>query len=828
MDRPYHSLLRRQLKKFFGESFSVPEEWQRFVEAVNSAYYESDVDRNMLERSLELSSRELLQANSEMRAIFEALPDLFFRFTYDGTILDCKAGNSSDLYMIRETMIGKKIDDIPIPEVRMKFRDAVRQVQETESNTNIEYVLMLGEDEQFYEARLIPILENQIIAIIRNVTKHRQAAKDISESQRRLADIIEFLPDATLVIDKEGKVIAWNRAMESMTGIKKEKMLERENYEYAIPFYGERKPILIDHVLQSGEKVRAKYRNLVWTESTLVGEAYIPNLRGKETYLIGTASILRDMKGNVTGAIESIRDITPRRHAEELYRTMANSSQVGVYIVQNERIVFANPHITQCFGYTCEELIGSCIIEYVHPEDRSKVKQQALNMIKGESSAPYEYRIIDKTGHVKWFMEVVTAIHFESTPAVLGSTMDITDRKLLEEDRKQLEQQLFQVQKSEAVGTLAGGIAHDFNNILGGITGYSELCLTEINDRPEAYDYIEQVLKAADRAKDLVKQILTFSRKMEQEKRPTILAIIVKEMIKFMRASLPATIEIRQAIDESTSTITIMADPTQMHQVLMNLCTNAGHAMKETGGVLEIGLKEIFTKVEYPLSPFLKDDCYLELSVRDSGCGIPQENIERIFDPYFTTKEKGEGTGLGLAVAHGIVKDHSGEILVKSEIGEGTIFRVYLPILRKMARDRADTEEAIPQGKGETILIVDDEEMLAYMSQVMLEKLNYKVVAETDPARAIETFKANSNNFDIIITDKTMPHITGFELSKKIRNIRVDIPIVLCSGFLEEEDIEKLSILGINQLLTKPIKMRPLAKTIRDVLDKVKFVTTKT
>ncbi|MCX5846380.1 MAG: ATP-binding protein [Deltaproteobacteria bacterium] len=350
--------------------------------------------------------------------------------------------------------------------------------------------------------------------------------------------------------------------------------------------------------------------------------------------------------------------------------------------------------------------------------------------------------------------------------------------------------------------------------------GYSELCLMAVQDRPKVYHNMEQVLKAADRAKDLVRQILTFSRKTEQGEKPTALSPIIREVVKFMRASLPTTIEIKQKIEE-TSDVIIMADPTQLHQVLVNLCTNAGHAMKETGGVLEIGLEEVVINADDLLHrPPISHGHYLVLTVRDTGQGISQEDLARIFEPYFTTKEKGEGTGLGLAVVHGIVKDHGGEIRVYSEAGKGTIFRVYLPLMEKYVEDGKDMEEAIVPGQGEKILFVDDEKMVANLSRELLEKLGYRVVTETDPVKAIEAFREDSDAFDLVITDKTMPHMTGFDVAREIRRIRADIPVMFASGFQEKGDLEKLTILGINHLITKPIRMSVLAKAIRDVLDK--------
>lgn len=384
------------------------------------------------------------------------------------------------------------------------------------------------------------------------------------------------------------------------------------------------------------------------------------------------------------------------------------------------------------------------------------------------------------------------------------------------------EEQLRQSQKMESLGTLAGGIAHDFNNILSGIMGYTELYKEQVSDRPKVYNSMIEVLKAAKRAKDLVQQILTFSRQTSQEKKPTVVLSIVKEVATFIRASLPATIEIKMELNVTSNVI--MADPIQIHQVLMNLCTNAGQAMKDTGGILVIGLKEIFISKEDLMNfTSLTSGRYIELSIRDTGYGINKDDLERIFEPYYTTKKTGDGTGLGLAVAHGIVKDHGGEIKVYSEVGKGSIFKVYLPLAEKQMDEMRYKEEeyVLPRGK-ERILFIDDEQMLVNLGKELLEELGYKVIAETNPDKAIEEFKKNKDAFDLVITDKTMPHVTGYDIAKELRAIRANIPIILCSGFQDKEELKKLFEFDINHFITKPISTNDMAEAVRNVLDKSK------
>jgi PAS domain S-box-containing protein len=523
-------------------------------------------------------------------------------------------------------------------------------------------------------------------------------------------------------------------------------------------------------------------------------------------------SLMEDLKEQRLKAGES----------EANYRSVVENIQDVFYRSDTRgNLIMTSPSFLTLLGYASfDDCLGKPIAAsfYYDPEKRAALLREIQS--KG-SVTNYEVVLKRKDGTP---VMVETSSHFYLDAAgniagVEGIFQDITQRKQAEDAHRKLENQLIQAQKMEAIGTLAGGIAHDFNNILSGIIGYSELCLKAVQDRPKVRHNMEQVIKAGERAKELIQQILAFSRKAVQEKKPIALAAIIKEVVRFMRASLPTTIQINQTIDETSDVI--MADLTQMHQVLMNMCTNAGHAMKETGGVLEIGLKEVAVDaVNLIHHPALKSGRYLELSVRDTGQGIPQENLGRIFDPYFTTKKTGEGTGLGLAVVHGIVKDHGGDLSVYSEVGKGTIFSIYLPLKEKQAEADRKVEEVVLRGKGETILFIDDEKMVVDFSRELLEELGYRVVTETDPVGAIEVFKNNSDNFDIVITDKTMPRLTGFDVIRKIRAIRADIPVVLCSGYQDKEDMEKLQALGINQLITKPVRMIVLAKAIRDILDK--------
>ena len=367
----------------------------------------------------------------------------------------------------------------------------------------------------------------------------------------------------------------------------------------------------------------------------------------------------------------------------------------------------------------------------------------------------------------------------------------------------------------EAVGTLAGGIAHDFNNILSAIFGYSDLALDSTCDREQQERYLGEILKAAERASDLVKHILAFSRKTDPYRKPIIPKYVVKEALNLLRASLPSTIEIQETL---TSSAAILGDSTQIHQITMNLCTNAGYAMREKGGVLHIGLKEVEIDADQP-RPHSEIDpgVYLRLQVSDTGTGIPEGIMSRIFDPFFTTKPQGEGTGLGLSAVHGIVKSLDGVLAVSSDEGKGSTFSIYFPVLHSNIRHEEDYAHGpLPRGS-ERILLVDDEEALIHSSETLLKSLGYQVDAFLESTAAWERLSADLDVYDVVITDLTMPMMTGIELSRKIRGIRPNLPIVICSGYISfSEDIKDL---GRIRYLSKPVTIRQLAHTLRDILD---------
>jgi PAS domain S-box-containing protein len=421
-----------------------------------------------------------------------------------------------------------------------------------------------------------------------------------------------------------------------------------------------------------------------------------------------------------------------------------------------------------------------------------------------------EKTIVDKKGEARAFLINVRSV------SIGNSTQLWTCREITH--RKKLEDQLRQAYKMEAIGTLAGGIAHDFNNILTAIVGYAEISRDSVNDASPLKKYLSRVLEASTRAKELVNQILMFSRETEKELKPMIISLPVKEALQLIRASVPTTIDIEQNIQTKA---TVMADPTQIHQLVMNLCTNAAHAMRKNGGKMTVRLTDEMIHDEHrDQYPDLSPGTYIKLSVSDTGHGIPSHLINRIFDPFFSTKEKGEGTGMGLSVVHGIVKNHGGAITVASERDKGAAFEIMLPSIKEMPAEDRQPHDVIIPGGSETILLIDDEQMIVDVGTFMLESQGYRVLSCTAPIQALELFKENPEKFDLIVTDMTMPKMTGLDLAHAILQIRPDIPIIMCTGFSEDLTEETASDLGISEIIYKPILNRDMTEKVRKVLDR--------
>lgn len=516
---------------------------------------------------------------------------------------------------------------------------------------------------------------------------------------------------------------------------------------------------------------------------------------------------LQEKKEHLSTALQKIHE------KEREYRLLVENANDAIFVAQGEKLVFFNTRTAEMLGFTEKEIFSQPFVNFIHPQDREFVLANFRKRVMGEVvPSTYAFRAVTRE-KVELIVQLSTvAIEWEHAPATLCFARDITEMK-------KLEQQLIYSQKMESIGTLAGGVAHDFNNILSAIIGYTELAKAKLKEGPVVKD-LEKVLVAGDRAKQLIKQILNISRKSQYDMVPVEVHSVVQEVLKLIRSSIPATITIEQDIDQKSGAI--LADPTQVHQVVMNLCTNAYHAMRKNGGVLTVSLRQIQVSPDDSMARInqLKPGRYIELLVSDTGHGIEKECLSKIFDPYFTTKDKNEGTGLGLAVVHGIVKHFGGHISVSSELDKGTRFSIFLP--RVDVPGQSDAKLSLPDypAGDERVLVVDDEEVLPDMIKEMLESLGYSVTAITDSVSALQAFKHAPRDYDLLITDMTMPKMDGLELIREITKIRPEVPVILCTGNSESLDGKKSETLGVKKFLMKPVLKQDLAVAVREVLDK--------
>jgi PAS domain S-box-containing protein len=526
--------------------------------------------------------------------------------------------------------------------------------------------------------------------------------------------------------------------------------------------------------------------------------------------------------------IAAVRDITERlraeealRESEERFRSSFEHAASGMAIVGIEgQFLQVNAALCRMLGWSESELLGMNRAEALHPDEPLEMGNAFGCNGSSLAGVHAERRYVHRDGRTVSVMEGASVVCNPQGERLyyIVQLQDVSASKAMEAEKRKLEMQLRQAQKMEAVGSLAGGIAHDFNNILAPIIGYTEIMMMGAGGNSSMRHDLEQVLKAALRAKELVRQILTFSRmRTEVERKPIDLIATVEDALKFLRASLPSTIELRWSF--TCEQAVILADPTQVHQVLVNLCTNAAHAMEATGGAIEVVVREEFLDSPYEgFGSAMAPGRCVKLSVVDSGCGMDRETLERVFDPYFTTKEVGKGSGLGLAVVHGIVKRHGGVVDVDSEPGVGSCFHVYLPMLDEAPVPMDVEAPPLCTGTG-SILFVDDEEALVEVVGRMLESLGYNAVTRTSGVDALELFKTQPDRFDLVITDYTMPHMTGGELTKKLVRIRPDIPVILCSGFNETINEDTAKDAGAAMLLTKPLNLHGLANAVRTAVD---------
>ncbi len=651
----------------------------------------------------------------------------------------------------------------------------------------------------------------------RDITERKQTEEVLLRAKEDWERTFDAVPDLIAVLNKDYRIVRVNKAMAAKLGIIPAECIGLKCYEAV---HGTSEPPLY-----------CPHRQLIDDRLEHTAELYEERLGGD--FAVSVSPLLGP-GGELIGSVHVCHDITERKLAEDAllesearYRLLAENATDVIWTVDMDmRLTYISPSVTRLLGFTEEEAMARTMQQAYTPaafEKAMKILAEEIALESAGHGDPNRSRILElelvhKDGNT---VLVEGNFSFLRDPAgkavgILSMARNISERKRAEEEKGMLEAQLLQAQKMEAIGTLAGGIAHDFNNILQPIIGYTEMELNKLSPHDPMREGLKRVLNSSLRARELVKQILAVSRSThDQQKTPVAISSIIKEALKLLRSTLPTSIEIRQNVQMGVA----LADPTQIYQVLMNLCTNASHAMDDKG-ILEIRLSPVDLS-ESDLADQsiidLRPGPHLKLSVSDTGAGMDAQTIERIFDPYFTTKEVGKGSGLGLSVVHGIVKRHDGAITVKSEPGKGTAFSVYIPRVDVQSETTMIVDDPLPRGS-ERILLVDDEQAVVEMGTAILERLGYKVTTETDSLRALEVFSARPEEFDLIITDYTMPNLTGVDLAKEVRLIRPDMLILICTGFSERITPDSLKELGL-ELLMKPYGMRQISEAVRKILD---------
>jgi len=632
----------------------------------------------------------------------------------------------------------------------------------------------------------------------------RSSETALLQSEERLKSILDTALDGFCVLDMQGCFLEVSQTLCQILGYSAQELLTMRIADL--------------EALETEDEIRTRIKKIMARGE----DRFESRLRCKDARRIDVEVSVQIKPDANEQLVAFVRDITGRKLAENallrkdaLLRAMIRNLPFGFWARDaSQRIIMQSDESVHLWGdltldQNLEEQFDSHTLEQWHANNR--------RVLAGEIVSE-DCTLVIKGGEQRKFHNIVAPIREgEEILGILGINIDITERKQAEEERKTLQTQLTQAQKMQAIGTLAGGIAHDFNNILGAVLGYAEMARDASPPGSGVARDLDKVLEAGHRAAALVRQILAFSRQAIAERILLEPAHLVKETIKLLRPTLPSTITIKQRFDPAVQPI--FADPTQIHQIVMNLCTNAFHAMEQTGGTLEISLQGCeLSQHDLQQYPGVQPGKFVMLSVSDTGPGIAPEIRDKIFDPYFTTKDVGKGTGMGLAIIHGIVTNAGGFVNYLSELGKGSTFQVFFPATDEKVAHNAQSAALTPVGK-ERILLIDDENILAEMGQIMLERLGYEVTVCTNSLKALETFQSQPNRFDAVVTDQTMPGMTGLDLARRMLQIRPDLPIILCTGYSNLVNEEQAKLYGIKGFVMKPMTNKEIATLLRKVLD---------
>jgi PAS domain S-box-containing protein len=649
-----------------------------------------------------------------------------------------------------------------------------------------------------------------------DITDRRNAEARMARLESRYRGLLEAAPDAMVVVNERGEIVLLNLQAEKQFGYRRDELLGQRVEVIIAEGFAER---LIADSRRSAEDALAQQ---IGMGTDLTGrrkdgtdfpmEIMLSPLESSDGILVTAA--IRDITTRKEAEASQLHTIEELRQSEERFRQMTDNIHEVFWMVDpvTREMLYVSPAYEQIWGRTCESLYAEPggWLDAVHPDDRDRVSH-AFESQSAVGRFDERFRISRPDGSIRWIHNVGIPVRdtVGSISSVVGVAQDVTAQR-------QLEEQLRQSQKMEAIGTLAGGIAHDFNNLLAVIGGYTELLKAMLAHDQEVSGALDAVALATSRAASLVRQILTFSRNEQTQRRPIRLAPVVEEAVRFLQSTLPSSIVI--CFESAAPEGIVLADATQIHQIVMNLGTNAWHAMRGRPGRLDLTLRPFAIDSDLAQMTQLQPGPYMRLSIADTGLGMDQATIDRIFEPFFTTKPIGEGTGLGLAVVHGIMRSHEGAVSVYSELGQGSMFHLYFPILASPVA-HSEIQQGDPlRGHGERILYVDDEVQLASLGKRLLERLGYVVEPFTDAAEALALVRAEPQRFDLVITDHTMPGMTGIELARSIRRTRYDLPVILTTGYAGQITLDHLQTAGICDLLVKPPTIHALGLLVHRVM----------
>jgi PAS domain S-box-containing protein len=640
-----------------------------------------------------------------------------------------------------------------------------------------------------------------------DITERKRAENALKESETLLNTIVDAIPAPIFYKDTHGVYFGCNIAFCELLALSKNEIIGRTVFDLSFGDLADRYHMADLELLKTGE--------------LQVYECDVINAKGLRRRAIFHKAPFYGAYGDIKGIVGVMMDITDRKRTEQElkdkeqhFRDLANMLPEAVFEADRDiNLTFVSQQALTIFGYTIQDFeSGINGFDMLAAEDQQKAHKYIENLLQDKKDGLSEFKGKKKNGEVFPILLNLNPIHNNGiVEGFRGIVIDITERKKMEE-------RLQQAQKMESIGNLAGGIAHDFNNLLFPIIGNCELLLENISPNMPEYENLQDIYMAGKRGSDLVNQILAFSRQSEHKKIPVRIQKVLGEVLKLVRSTIPSSIEINSDIQADCGVV--MADPTKINQIAMNLITNAYHAVEQNGGKISIQLKETTLTADRITGSGLGPGKYATLIISDTGCGIDPSIRDRIFDPYFTTKEQRKGTGLGLAVVLGIVKDYRGDIKINSEVGEGSVFAVYLPLMEKLSDNLPDINNlSFPTGS-EHILLVDDEASIARLQKQILERLGYRVTARVSSMDALEAFKVNPVNYDLVITDMTMPNMTGDQLAREIISIKPGVPVIICTGFSEKIDPNRAAAMGIKGFLMKPVVRSELAEMVKRVLSK--------